>query len=97
MENNGYRYFLNFDNKNIVSLLVLSTYKTQWILEPIFKLKSATYTRVYTVIELTTPSYTTNQYTQSYIDILFSLVLKVPCSNVTSIIAMCFYMQKSKF
>ena len=31
--------FKIFDNKNIVSLLVLPTYKTQWILEPIFKLK----------------------------------------------------------
>ena len=31
--------FLISDNKNIVSLLVLPTYKTQWILEPIFKLK----------------------------------------------------------
>ena len=29
--------FLIFDNKNIVSLLVLPTDKTQWILEPIFK------------------------------------------------------------
>ena len=43
--------FLIFYNKNIVSLLVLPTYKTQSILEPIFKFKKCDlYPSIYGII-----------------------------------------------